>query len=499
MLIDLRELAGNERFEADVCIVGAGAAGISLARELGAAGRSVVVLESGGFEYEQATQALYDGPESGTLIRPGSKYLASTRLRLFGGTTNHWNGWCRPLDRETFTLRPWVDDVGWPLTREQLDPFYDRAAPLAQISPFDYDDATASQKLRLDNVIETVYFHVSPPTRFGLLYREELERRPRVQVLLHANLRRFETDREARHVTSAEARRLDGAAFTVRARHFVLAAGGIENARLLLANSDVRPEGLGNDHDLVGRYFMDHPHVRVGYLTFPYWDQLVARIYDPVYVESRRNSICGVMRVDSDQQIKRQLLNAVVVLDRLTKTDIRFLDADIARSVTDQLMLGANPPENRGKTYFGWATVHGEQTPNRDSRVTLDDEVDALGMRRAKLDWRLRDRDARNLLATARLLAERLGANGRGRMRFVASEDNLWERTQWSYHHAGTTRMHPDPKRGVVDADCRVHGIDNLYVAGNSVFPTCGSSNPTLTILALALRLSDHLQGRLAN
>jgi choline dehydrogenase-like flavoprotein len=500
MLIDLRQLAGDERFEADVCVVGAGAAGISLARELAARGRSVLLVESGGFEYEQSTQALYGGDETGTLLEEGAQYLASTRLRYFGGTTNHWNGWCRPLDDEDLDSRPWVAEVDWPLSRDDLMPFYHRACPVVQISPFDYEDESAGMAPKLfdgdDEVFATTYFHLSPPTRFSALYRAELETSERIRVLLHANLRRLDVDPASGHVRGAEAARLDGTLFPLTARHYVLAAGAIENARLLLAASDAHPEGLGNDRDLVGRHFMDHPFLQIGYAVLPYWRNLMGRNYERSYVRSRGNSIHGALRVHPEVQRREELLNAVVVFQPLTGAQNRPLAADIASFVKNQHVLRGEKEPRPGSTYFGWVLVHGEQSPNPDSRVTLADDRDALGMRRSRLDWRLRDRDRRSLLRTADLLAHRLGAHNHGRMRILASSEDLWSRARWSFHHMGTTRMHPDPARGVVDADCRLHGVDNLFVAGSSVFPTVGVSNPTLTIVALALRLADHLAAR---
>ncbi len=495
MLVDLNDLTGSERFEADVCIAGAGAAGITLARALAARGRSVLLLESGGPAYEQPTQELYVGTETGTLLDERNHYLAATRLRYLGGTTNHWNGWCRPLENNTFKLRPWVADVGWPFDREALEPYYRQAVGEVELSPFDYDDATASEQLRIDDVVETVFFHISPPTRYALRYREELERSEKIQLLLHANLTRLDTDGQARTVRRAVARPIGGPEFTLKARHFVLATGAIENARILLANDRVQSGGLGNDHDLVGRYFMDHLHARVGRITFPYWQRAVPRAYDPVFIRGRENIARGVLRITDHEQESRQLPNGLVVLDRMTIPETRRLELapDIARFAIDQLRLGRKPPANRGDSYFGWVTVHGEQKPNPDCRVTLGDEVDELGMRRSHLAWQLRDEDVLNLLKTARLVAERLGANGRGRMMLFTTEEDLLERTQWSFHHMGTTRMHEDPKRGVVDPDCKVHGVDNLYIAGSSVFPTSGTSNPTLTLLALALRMADHL------
>lgn len=501
MLIDLRQLAGDEHFEADVCVVGAGAAGIALARDLAAAGHSVVLAESGGLIYELPTQALYSGVESGTLLGSSTQYLGSSRLRYFGGSMGHWNGWCRPLDSDDFGPRPWVSDESWPIGKEDLAPYYDRASPILQISPFDYDQATAGTKPKFfddDEIFQTDFFHLSPPTRFGEFYQQELAESSLISVLLYANLRRIETSDDAGQVQSFEVVRLDGKAFPVRARQFVLATGGVENARLLLANRHVQSEGLGNEFDQVGRYFMDHPFLEVGYMAVPYWRGLVDKNYAKSFVRSRNNSIHGVLRVRSAVRTQRELLNSLVIFQPLTNAQSRPLAVEIARFVSNQHQLEGHPPPAEGSTYYGKVLVHGEQVPNPASRVLLAEETDELGMPRTHLDWRLQERDKQNLIETAELFTQRLGAHRRGRLRLLATPENLWDRAQWSWHHVGTTRMHDDPKLGVVDADCRVHSVDNLFVAGSSVFTTSGASNPTYTIVALALRLSDHLKRRLA-
>ena len=349
-----------------------------------------------------------------------------------------------------------------------------------------------------DEVFETGYFHLSPPSRFGTLYLEELERSESIQVLLYANLRAIDLDEQASHVRAVEVVRLDGVSFPIRARHFVLATGAIENARLLLANTGVQQNGIGNDHDLVGRYFMDHPFLEMGYTALPYWRHLLAKTYGKSYVKSRGNHIHGILRVRAAVQSRERLLNALVIFRQLNDATKRPLATAVSKFTAGQHILRGEQPAEPGSTYYGKLMVHGEQTPNPDSRVQLADEVDALGMRKTRLDWRLRDRDARSLVTTAKLFAQRLGLHAHGRMRFTADEDDLWPRAEWSWHHIGTTRMHDDPKRGVVNADCRLHGIDNFFVAGSSVFTTSGASNPTFTIVALALRLSDHLKGLLA-
>jgi choline dehydrogenase-like flavoprotein len=499
MFVDAAELAPGTRLEADLCIVGAGAAGITLARELAAAGRAILLLESGGFEYEEAVQQRYVGQAEGTILGEKSGYLTTSRLAYFGGTTNHWHGYCRPLDPEDFEPRDWVTPAGWPIERSTLDPYYTRACELVQVTPFHYDPATIGRPQRLlaeDEAFETTFFHLSPPTRFGQRYRAELEASASVRVLLHATAVRLAADPEGRRLEAIEAMG-PGGRFTVASPRYVLATGAIENARLLLASRDVAPAGLGNDRDLVGRHFMDHPAVALGDVVLPYWRLLMDNysVHFPVRVPHR---IQGGLRLAPEWQRQQGTLNALVLLKDLpTAEQWPELGQEVAAFATDVLQLAEEHADPQaGTQYFGALDLIGEQAPDPSNRVTLTDQQDDLGLPRVKLEWRFGERDETSLRSAADRLIRSLGAELRGRVRRLIDGDALWQRTRWSNHHIGTTRMAATAERGVVDPDCRVHGIENLYVAGSSVFPTSGCSNPTLTILALALRLADHLEER---
>lgn len=500
MLVDAGGIEKGAVLEADVAVVGGGAAGIALARELGAGGRSVLLVESGGLEYEEEAQLLYAGEARGTVLGERSFYLTASRLRYFGGSTNHWNGWCRPLDAEDFAEHPWREESGWPIALEDLAPYYDRAAPVLGISPFDYDPAEAGvypHLLRRDPAFETVFFHLSAPLRFGQAYRAELEAAEAVRVLLHANVVALRADEEAARVLRLECARLDGTRFDVRARAYVLAAGGLENARLLLVSDDVQSAGLGNGRDLVGRHFMDHPSVALGEIALPYWRKMMST-YQEGLVRQRGHAVRGVLKIASDLQESERLLNSLLVLEPLRPAELPELAAEVAWLATDHAQLVKESPDpEAGSFYFGSLQMSSEQLPHAESRVTLGEERDALGVRRLVLDWRLADEDRDSILRTALWLVRRLGARSLGRVRLTVDEETLWRSTRWSNHHMGTTRMAAGPDRGVVDADCRVHGVANLWVAGSSVFPTCGSSNPTFTIVALALRLAERLAAAL--
>ncbi len=500
MLIDARELRDGSRVDADLCIVGAGAAGISLAREWIGAGRRVVLLESGGFEPDAGTQDLYAGEAVGNVIATPDLHLVRTRLRFFGGSTNHWGGYCRPLAPLDFESRPWVPESGWPVDRRELDPFYARALSLIEVPPFggDYDRDRLRERptldLGADSGIETSMIHLSS-TRFGQRYRQEIVTAGEIALYLHANALEFETDDADRRVARLQVACLAGPRFSVHARTFVLATGGIENARLLLLSRRDRVAGLGNRHDLVGRFFMDHLSLEAGRALFtrPVGDLSLYRAVRP----GGRVASLGLITTSEAAQREKQLLgfSARVLLEREAKrlpADRPLLDITWA---LDHLSEPRSSASAQGEAITAGLMVVAEQAPDRKSRVTLGTDRDALGQPRARLDWRVARADYDSIARSLELMARDLGqaAQGRGQLR-ISPEEMRPRSNGWS-HHMGTTRMHEDPRSGVVDAQCRVHGVENLYVAGSSVFPTGGSEGTTtFTLLALTLRLSDHLK-----
>ena len=516
MIEDARRLPQDSLIEADLAIIGAGAAGITLARELAGTNIAVCLLESGGLDFEQDIQNLYRGENGGRWYFP----LDTCRLRYFGGSTNHWGGWCRPLMPIDFEARDWIPHSGWPITRADLDPYYRRAQVLTETGPFRYD-ATGFWEETLHTkmvpfsrgLITTTFFQYSPPTRFGTRYRKDIEAAPNVRALLHASVTEIETDASGSTVTGLRARTLAGPTFRVRARRYVLATGAIENPRLLLLSNRTNPAGVGNAHDLVGRYFMEHPHIPgVANLVMP-WPEAFHAIYTQHLLLA--DNIVHSAMIPTDALLRRERLQHAVFTigvmdvydaenlaapapaDEERARDIFELQRDLgAPRATDHPPAGYNdwPPAGA----LGASCVLGcacEQAPNPDSRVTLAEERDALGLRRARLDWRITETDKLSLNRILHALAEELGALGLGRLHPTLSDDGIWPaEVLGGYHHMGTTRMADSPQHGVVNADCRVHGVDNLYIAGSSVFTTSGASNPTLTIVALALRLADHLR-----
>ena len=531
MITDVRNLSEGTVIDSDICIVGAGAAGITLAMELIGHDFSVNLLESGGLDFEDDVQALNDGD----CVSQHKVALMWTRLRYFGGTTGHWGGNCAPLDERDFETRSWVPDSGWPISRKDLERFYPRAYRYCELPSDDYSVdhwAEISEKFRRSRIpvtgeeIGEKLFLKSPPTRFGDAYRADLAK-PGSQctVYLHANVVEIETGEDASEVVGLRTRDVSGRGCRFTARIFILASG-IENARLLLLSNKVRPNGLGNDHDVVGRYFMAHTTIRTGRAMLEVPKETV-RFYGldtwATRFESGGAPFMNALQPTYPVQEREGMLNSVVFLDESYEGE--HAPGFVAlRKIVKQIIHGRVPDrlgENLGKVIGDLDSVakalyarasgnsdyravemryFAEQAPNRDSRVMLGPERDSLGQNRLVLDWRLQQIDKHTILRTQDLVAREFGKLGVGRLRVqFENEEDPWPASiDSSAHFMGTTRMHKDPRHGVVDENCRVHGIRNLYVAGGSVFPTSGATMLTMNIVALAVRLADHLIGKLA-
>jgi choline dehydrogenase-like flavoprotein len=501
MFVDANDLNPGQRIEADVCVVGAGAAGISAALSLAARRLDVVLLESGGHELEEATQQLY-APAS-----TGSTYPVPTcRLRYFGGTTNHWGGACRPLDPFDFESHEWVPESGWPLSRADLAPYYAAAAPVLDLSrrefAFDPAERGASGLAPLLGAdardFEPIIWRRTQPgaLNFGAKYRPAIRDSSRIRCVLHANATELVPVESATAVQELRATTLGGAEFRVRARGFLLATGAIENARLLLDSDSRTPGGLGNANDTVGRYFADHGFRTIGWMLVTHpeaWlreerfmrdvPQSGFRIEDtgfastPAYRTASRSLGFAMMAAPFDHNPKAPGANA-----------IRELTVDRDRFPVRRPKGLGTPGDLRWIGLIGVA----EQSPNPNSRITLQDERNAVGSRRAAIHHAVRAEDWKSLRESARRFGTAVAQSGHGRMKFADLEVGSWVEGVGG-HHAGTTRMSDDPRRGVTDRQARVHGIANLFVAGSSLFPTSGHAHPTYTVVALALRAADRL------
>lgn len=503
MLDDARQVPNGSTVSADVVVIGGGAAGITLAMALQDGRRSVVVLEGGLAEFDDRHQSLYDG------VAVGQDYdLRFSRLRQLGGSTNHWTGYCRPLDPLDFVERRWVpDSQAWPVSRQELAPWYRDAALICELEgpvPDLADDWRSVVEggddpfLFEDSEIVTSSAHqLSQPTRFGERYRDDLVTPPAelLRVLTGANVTALRCSDAsaagASTVDRVEVTTFDGNSFNVSAPVVVLATGGIEIPRLLLSSAEQSDDPLPLPNDLVGRYFSDHLEGVVGDLVTV---EPLSVLYTAVLLTRLQAVLRPADSVSRDEELLATAFALRMVDPDQNDTSLATGDLAVLLGSASGSMSPATLAAPAAEGPF-LAEVHFsiETEPDRDSRVTLGDEVDELGMRRSQLDWRVPEGTFDSLDRAFEIVADDLAARQIGRLRRRAYRD---EGIRVGWHHMGTTRMHPDPNLGVVDENAKVHGIDNLWIASSSVFASAGSANPTLTIVALALRLADHLDRR---
>ena len=524
MFVDLRRAMPERPLEADLCIVGAGPAGISIAKQFIQTKIRVCLVESGDLIPRAENQDLADGE----MVSHPHHPLKTSRDRQFGGSTNSWAGSCAPMSAADFGARPWVDLDGWPYSREALDPHYRRAQDLFEIGPYAYDvqDWRDEELAFLDldqNRLETRLWQLSPRTNFGKTHQDSFREAPNITVLLNATVKEIlsdETSTVAEHVVVGS---LDGHEVTIRANLFVLACGGIDNARLLLLSRQRHPNGLGNHHDMVGRHFMQHPHVSAASLHFK-----GAKRWVKNYKDVERGKIWLRARIGlsiAAQERHRALNPAAHIINRYIADSLTHAQS-IGYATLKQILLDLRHqrmPRNafvemgkiikdfKGIAFgvlqhlrdqTGALYIMSEQFPNPESRITLSADLDPLGLPKACIDWRLLPVDKHSILVLVSEIQREFERLGIGKVvpdDWLTMDDHTWPISlAGGHHHMGATRMSDTPKDGVVDRDARVHGMKNLYVAGSSIFPTVGCANPTLTLVATSLRLADHLKFKLA-
>jgi choline dehydrogenase-like flavoprotein len=527
VIIDFREMPVNTAIHADICIVGSGPAGLAVAREFLGTETSVIVLESGGLKYEPDTESLNAGESIGLTYRG----FTEGRRRQFAGAANTWGAVCVELDPSDFEYRPWIPGSGWPITAADVAKFYPRARTMLGLSRTDYNSrdwrelgmeapAFDAGALRFSIVGTT------PITDLGKAYRDAIRESINVKVLTHANVTALGTNRDGSAIERVEFRSLDGRRGTIEARAVVLCCGGIENARLLLMSRDAHAQGLGNGYDLVGRYYVDHAISYTANIVPP-----AAKPLQPIFRSLRRwgSNLRPRLSLSRQSQERAGVLNcmAQVVFEHPAdggfhaamnlRKAVRFrrrpatLGRDIvnvlrhprelATMAIDRYARGLHPAAADSQPRLECRV---EQLPNPQSRVTLSNRRDPLGSPLPVIDWRSDDLERRTMAHMTDCVGREFLRLGLGRV-----EPEAWladaRTTAWQSHlkegfnHMGTTRMAASPRAGVVDEHGNVHGVAGLYVSGASIFPAAGFANAGLTIVAIAIRLADHLKARLNN
>jgi len=528
----------------DIVIVGGGAAGLTLAHALSSSGKSVLLLEAGGDKRTKTSQEFYRGELADKVVHPPTD---NYRVRAIGGTSRIWGGRAIPFDPIDFENRDWVSGSGWPFGYEELADHYHKGMEASEAgrSAFLPGQALPGAQGELapgldGEFVRTTIERFSKPTNFWRRYGEDLTRMPNVRIVKHAPVVHIQLASDGKSVDWVEVAEPGGSRLRVHGRSFVLALGGLETTRLLLASNDVQSAGIGNDHDLLGRNYMSHLCATVGTVSFAGPPDRIAYDYaqdpDGIYVRRRlwltekaqrdfsllNTTFRTHLPEPADPAHGDAILSAMFLVKDMVLYEYsrKFVEnpvgwggrlrhvGNVARQPLRLASFGTNwlrrrtfadrklpsvvlgSRQNRYELEF-----HAEQAPNPDSRLTLSAERDAFGMPRLKIGWRITDLDLASLEKSYALLSRELASTGTGRLDY--------DRAKLTYkaqrhgivggHHIGTTRMSDDPRQGVVDADCRVHGVGNLYVASASVFPTSGQANPTLTLLALTFRLAEQL------
>lgn len=545
-VLDLNNESITDPLSSDVCIVGAGAAGIAVAHSLIDSGLSVLLLESGAWSEEAASQALYEGVVADDKLHsPPDKY----RVRRYGGSTTIWGGRCMPYDELDFQRRAWLKNSGWPIALDEVSKYYPAACELAEIG-----NASFCAEDIFPVVPEIIRGFSSPdintsglekfscPTDFGIRYKRRLMSAPNIRLLIHANCTHIQLNEAGDTVSTITVKSLSGRSVLVKSKQFVIATGGLETARLLLNSDDVICAGVGNEHDVVGRYYMCHIAGTVGDVRIdrPVFDvhhgyaqssegvycrrrfsltreaqereqigNLIARLHFPrISDPDHRSGILSGLYLAKDfisyeygkrlndgtdrtlVQLAKHVTN--VVADAPTTTSFLW-NWITKRTLAARKFPSVIIPNKSNRFTFD---IHGEQEPNPDSRVTLVNDVDALGMRRLCVDWLYTSSDIHTVRRSLQVIGTEFRRLGIGDVSF--SEDTLEAELvrfgAYGGHHIGTARMGSDPRTSVVNGNCRLHSVRNIYVAGSAVFPTSSQANPTLTIVAMAIRLGEFLK-----
>ncbi|MEM8859814.1 MAG: GMC family oxidoreductase [Chloroflexota bacterium] len=520
--LNANQIDSNAYLHADVCIIGSGAAGIAVAQKLNQTKLKVIILEAGGLKYEEDLQRDY-------------RYLfpnwfrgewAATRTRAVGGTTIAWYGRCTQMEPIDFEKREWVQNSGWPIDCQSIDQYKKEALEFlhvpeaAGIDP-DFWGYNVSREAFRNGELEPRNFIWSNPTDMTTVHGAWLRDSPNISLYYYAFAQEIDPSPSNDHIDSVHVKNLNGDRFQIKASKVILAGGTVENCRLLLLSQKNSAQGVGNDHDNVGRYYMDHPRIEgESYIrinkALPNWENVYRHLDEtetthgvlqfflamseefqrqhkllnhctmlrPVFYEKRSNSYLAAKRIyhaakgrNLSDLHKTDALKAAYGFGKLVKTGIKqVIGTPLTVShmeLIDQL----------------------EQEPNPNSRVTLSQQKDRFNQPLAHIDWQIDESTTYSLRKFHQLIDKHLKANNLGKLTSPHLEipDHVADYTD-ACHPAGTTRMSDMPQDGVVDKNCAVHGFDNLFIAGGSVFPTSGHENPTLTIVALALRLAEHIK-----
>lgn len=517
MIVDLRHVDGSPPVHsADVCMIGAGAAGITMAIELSRRGLSVLVLEAGGFQFEDKSQDFYQVEVVG-LPHTGAH---DGRFRVFGGTTTRWGGQILELNAPDFEPRAWVPQSGWPFPKSVLDPYYARALMIEGVDSSLLDDDCVWQRVGVEKPvlgggIEPLFTRFCPQPNFAKLHQNFLATQPGVTVYLHAGLSEILLSPSQNSIQAVRCTTEDQVDWRFTARHFVFCLGGLETPRLLMQPLRGCNAAPWNQSGVLGRYFQDHIDVTAATLL-PRDRRWFHLRFDNIYLGGFR--YIPKIKANAELQKHLQILSVGAslipqsarqdVIEEFRKTLHRYQRGELRVLGKEQILQAARTADILARKSWRYLAhrraynpddlgvglrVHCEQAPNANSRLTLSRERDASGVQRLQLDWRFGQLELETIRKFVEHAARAFEFSGIASVKINGSL--AADRTD-SYHHMGATRMAEFPHDGVVDPNCQLFGIANGFVCSSSVFPSSGFSNPTHTILALAVRLAEFIAGK---
>ncbi len=470
MIYDLNILkeVNNLDNKFDVCIIGAGAAGITIANKLKKAGLKIALCEAGSYEYTEESQDFYKGK----LVGDHYFDLDIARLRYLGGSTNHWGGWCRSFEPVDFDRGYLGEEYKWPITYKELFKFRNTACNILEIDD-DFDFKSSE-----DKKVKKIKFQFSPPVRFKDKYQDELQKASNVNVFINANL--YDISGENSIIKFAHFKSYTKNKIKIQASKFIFAMGGIENSRFLLWFKKKYQNKFFDNTTPIGKYWMEHPHFNLGSALVN--KSVTEQTYYSLTQKAQKESQilnCGfrINKITSNKTTKSMIKELLCIAPKIGQK--------IAYLADKNLVCGA-------RLFAAW-----EQSPNISNTITLSENKDKFEIPRVNLKWKKNSFDRENVKESVRIFNDWLLEDDLGRIQLhkwmlndleYPTDDELG-----GYHHMGGTRMSNSPKLGVVDKNCKVFGSQNLYIAGSSVFTTGGHNNPTLPIVQFSLRLAEHL------
>ena len=496
MFKDLKDFLPNSTLEYDICIIGSGPAGISLAKQLLGTKFKIAILESGGIEPEDEYQDLNEGENSG----PSYLSLYSSRLRCFGGAGKLWAGVCAPFKDDEFNKKPYIELSGWPISFNDLETYYKKAAKLLGISFEKFYDKTligdtfkemSFREFNRDNsLLSANVFQISSSKDRDLAekFKTEFKTSVNAHVIFHSTVTELNLSSSGTRIESVSVADLNGNKSNIKSKIFILACGALENPRILLMSNKSNKKGIGNDNGLVGACFMSHPGI-----------MNVAEIYKTSsnYCVSQDGSNIKhkvVFEISSKERFKQKTLRHSLSI----KPNKTLLEKPSFKNTNLIDRVACFFKRDHEFSPKKWSLDIGlEQPPRLSNKLLLDKSKDNLGMPKINMYWDdISEIEKDTVTKTTKTMARELGILGTGRIKF---KDELLSGESYKIddpinHHIGTTRMSDSSKTGVVDKNCKVFGISNLYIAGSSVFATSSIVNPTYTIVALSIRLGEYIK-----